>query len=99
MKTNEIINKMQNIVNRNLKGYKTDFTCYDKATVKEVDAKNETTAFIWIVRKLGTHLVTLDENGNPLNKDYLKAIRDVWPEHKEYKITHKEGTWTFKKIA
>ena len=99
MKTNEIINKMQNIVNRNLEGYKTDFTDFDKVAVKEIDATNETTSFIWIVRKLGTHLVTLDENGTPLNKDYLDAIRDVWPVHKEYKITHKAGTWTMTKIA
>lgn len=95
--TEELLTRMQNIVNRTLTSYKTDFTEYDIAKINEIAEQNEDIKFIWVARQMGTHIVLEDED------DYLKAIRlnfggrDDDYKYKEYDVELQKGKWTIKK--
>ena len=86
---------MQNLVNRNVKHYKTDFDID-----KEILSRKEATSYRWIIRESGTHLIPIPgkDNQEELQKasDYIGAIKYNWSEYKDYIITfnkdHTEGT-------
>lgn len=58
----KIIKDMQNIVNKNVKDYKEDFNIDKKNLLK----KTNNLPMIWIVRELGTNLITFND------KDFTK---------------------------
>jgi hypothetical protein len=87
---------MQRIVNRTMRGYKTDFSDYDRPAI---EGRTEPVEYTWIVRELGTHLINMDES-DPLYSErlkYIEAVRDCWAERKEYRITFDSTGWTIQK--
>ena len=53
----ELINKMNNLVNRHVKHYKEDF-----ATDKEViETKQDLEKFVWILRPCGTNIINYED--------------------------------------
>lgn len=95
--TEELLTRMQNIVNRTLTSYKTDFTDYDIAKINELAEANEDVKFIWVARQMGTHIVLEGED------DYLNAIRvnfggrDEDYKYNEYDVAFTKGKWTIQK--
>ena len=53
----ELLNKMNNLVNRHVKHYKEDFT-QDKETIEN---KQDLEKFIWILRPCGTNIINYDD--------------------------------------
>ena len=100
MNKTELIEKMSRLVNRTVKHYKTDFTDYDLKTIDKIAASPDSVKCLWIIRKCGTHIVYIDKKtGKPESMDYLEAVRETWPERKEYTVTYNAGTWEIKKTA
>lgn len=53
MKTNDVLAKMQEITERTVKCYKTDFYDYDRPWI----LRDRPSEFVWMVRESGTHLM------------------------------------------
>ena len=96
--TTQLLQKMENIVKRTLKGYKTDFYNIDTKTIKEIETSRQKESIIWIVRELGTHIVYLtgSEQDISWNKNYYHAIRNNWQKLKQYSITFDGKFWIIK---
>ena len=67
-KTASVLAKMQEITEREIKWYKTDFYDYDRPRIIE----EHPVEFVWMVRDSGTHLMT------PRDPEEDKSI---WREH------------------
>ena len=95
MTYNEVIKRMNNLVNRHVKHYKTDFEID-----KEILARKDATAYRWIIRESGTHLIAIpgkdDQEALEKASDYIGAIKSTWSNYKDYLITfnkdHTEAT-------
>ena len=89
-----ITKRMQNIVNRTLKGYKSDFEI-DKKLLREAQEANHPVSYIWVTRELGTQLVKLHAD----QEDYLNSIRNIWKDHNEYLLEYSPvNGWSIRKL-
>lgn len=53
MKVNDVLQKMQEITERRIKLYKTDFYDYDKPWI----LRDKPSEFVWMIRDSGTHIM------------------------------------------
>lgn len=95
MKKSEVLRQMQEIVEKTVKSYKTDFYKYDKPQIESSDADK----YIFIVRKTGTWLIDLAEADEKsfIYEACRKANADALQEgrkrpHKIYKVDLRTGT-------
>ena len=95
--TEQLLEKMENIVKATVKLYKSDFYDYDIDYIKNFNPEKYD-SFYWIVRECGTHFIheniATGETGNEL----ILAIRETWENRKEYHAILTNGTWTFTKV-
>jgi len=73
----QVLTKMQSIVNRTMKAFKTDFY-YDVATIMNCNSDNKDHCFVWAVLESGTHLYHFEQK--PLLDEMALG------QHKLYKI-------------
>ncbi len=107
-----LLTRMENIVKKRVKFYKSDFYDYDKKKIFSFAAdyyvnqfeRDHIRGFIWIVRECGTFLLNANADGSPYNDaaaEMLQAVRDNFRDrdnHHEYDIQFKGGnTWTISK--
>ena len=98
LNTMQLLQKMENIIKRTLKGYKSDFYEIDTKTIKEIETAKQKESIIWIVRTLGTHIVYLTGSDEEIawNKNYYNAIKNNWSNFKQYNITFDGNFWSIK---
>lgn len=98
--TENLLQKMENIVKRTLKSYKSDFYNYDVSMINTIDGKKEKQRLVWIVRELGTFLIYMDgtEEEKKASNDFLQAIRATWNNRKEYQIIFNGSAWSINKL-
>ena len=95
--TKQLQNKMEKIVKDNVKHYQSDFYKYDLQALQAFD-KKKYDSFIWIIRECGTHFIYQNIENDDCNYDYLKAVRNTWPESKEFEATLIDNKWSFCQI-
>lgn len=96
MKKSEVLRQMQEIVEKTVKSYKTDFYKYDKPQIESSDADK----YIFIVRKTGTWLIDLAEVVGGVSEVYeycyssnVHALQEGRKRpHKIYKVDLRAGT-------
>ena len=97
MTLTELETRMNNIVSRRVKAWKTDYTEYDAPQVRELDASGEKANYLWFVRELGTYFIDLN---NEKGVEFLKSIREHYSEYSEYSVTFDgSGVWKIKKTG
>lgn len=99
--TEQLLQRMENIVKRTLKGYKSDFYNFDTNMIATISSKKKKQRLVWIVRELGTFLIYLTgtEGGKIKSNDFLRAVRATWgpKSRKEYLIIFDGSAWSIKK--
>ena len=88
MTIEELFQKMQWHIEREVKHYKTDFDI-DKDDILERIASQRFGQYIWVTRECGTHFVATGTCADDpkASDEFLNAIRRTWPERHEYIIT------------
>ena len=76
MTKKELIKKMTAQVKKTMTHYQEDFYKYDLESLEEFDTK-EDAGFVWIVRELGTHFLSVSKDGI-WAKDIYQSIVDTW---------------------
>lgn len=91
MKTDNVLAKMQEITEKRVKLYKTDFYNYDMPRILE----EHPSEFVWMVRESGTHLMTpLDADGDKHMWRYYYEIFRGANEHLFYCTMNPDGSGT-----
>lgn len=97
MTLSELETRMTNIVNCRVKAWKTDYTDYDAPQVRELDASGAKANYLWFVREHGTYFIDLN---NEKGVEFLRTIREHYPEYAEYTVTFDgSGAWNIKKTG
>ena len=86
----ELLNKMENIVKRYVKHYKSDFYDYDLHELKKENEKK----YVWIVRESGTFLLDIGKLKNPEKEnDGTRIIYNYYlDDNRYYKVDLKKGS-------
>ena len=66
MERTELLNKMNNLVNRHVKAYKSDFTADKEVMENKQDLKK----FIWILRPCGTNIINFEDRKISVSLQY-----------------------------
>lgn len=72
IKKHTLLSKMNNIVNRKMTSYKTDFYVHDTYIILNDNHKSK--KFLWMVRDTGTDLISLNFNSSEDKKQSLNWI-------------------------
>lgn len=72
MKTNNVLETMQQLAEKHIKLYKTDFYDYDVPRIK----KEHPSEFVWMVRETGTHIMTPCDSDD--DKGFWRHCYDIF---------------------
>ena len=91
MKTNDVLAKMQEITEKQVKWYKVDFYDYDKPWI----IRDKPSEFVWMVRDTGTHIMMPREpdEDKSLWRRHYDMFRDV-NKHFYYCTMRPDGSGT-----
>lgn len=89
MNKKELLSKMENIVKRYVKHYKSDFYDYDLDTLKSENEKK----YIWIVRECGTFLLDINRLKDSEKENSARIIYNYYLDNNRYyKVDLKKGS-------
>lgn len=82
--SNVLLKRMDNIVRRNVKHYKTDFYVHDVFSLSDDNGD-----FVWLVRECGTDLIRCNNNsfskdGEWIGKIWFNAVNETSKVHRYY---------------
>lgn len=72
----DLLEKMENIRNRYVKHWKTDFYWDVRMLLNLSDPTGEDFTAVWLVRDCGTNLFLLDKGEDPFENPYVKCVLD-----------------------
>lgn len=86
----DLLAKMANVVKKNVKSFKEDFTKYDVEYIIKVVMEKQYAKYLWAVKETGTHMLRADD------EELRQAIEDTGLVLKWYELDFSPDGWTMK---